>query len=72
MATPIATEAGLVTITVGGVVSAVLPVVKFQTWLLARALPAALCADVLMVAVYWVLVSKFAVGANIAVFVAAT
>jgi hypothetical protein len=62
----------MVTLTVGGVASTVLPVVKLQTELLARALPGALCADVLMVAVYWVLGSKFAVGANVAVLVSAT
>jgi len=70
--TPVAPEAGLVTITVGRVVSAVLPVLKLQTWLLPRALPAELCADVLMVAVYGVLGSKFVVGANVTVLVAAT
>lgn len=67
-----APDAGMVRITVGAVESAVLPVVKLQTWLLARALPAALCAAVVMVAVYCVLGSRFAVGANVAVFVAAT
>src|ERR1700735_1172208 len=72
MGTPIAPEAGIVAITVGGVVSGVVPVVKLQTKLAASALPVALCADVLIGPVYGVLGSKFAVGANVAVLVAAT
>ena len=67
-----APEAGTVRVTVGAVESTVFPVVKLQTWLLARALPAALCAAVVIVAVYCVLASRFAVGANVAVLVAAT
>jgi len=70
--TPVAPEAGLVTVMVGGVTSEVKPVVKLQTKLLARLLPAALCAAVVMVAVYWVLAAKIAVGENVAVLVAAT
>ena len=59
-------------VTVGGVTSAVLPVVKLQPELLARAFPLELCADVSMVAAYCVLGSRIAVGAKVAVFVAAT
>jgi hypothetical protein len=69
--TPIAPEMGSVAITVGGVVSVVVPLVKLQTKSAASALPLALCAAVLIVAVYWVLGDKFAVGANVAVLVAA-
>jgi hypothetical protein len=46
--------------------------VKFQTKLVSNGSPAAFCAAVLIVAVYCALGGKFAVGANVAVFVAAT
>src|ERR1700733_1475832 len=70
--TSVAPEAGMVESMVGAVRLTVLLVVKLQTTLLAKSLPNALCAAVLMVAVYCVLGSKFAVGANVAVLVAAT
>jgi len=70
--TAVAPEAGTVIVTVGEVMSAVLPVVKFHTLLLARGLADALCAAVLIVAVYCVLGSRVPVGANIAVLVATT
>jgi hypothetical protein len=66
-ATPAAAFAGEVTETVGGVVSGATAVVKVHAELAPSALPAASCAPVVIVAVYWVLPLRGADGVNVAV-----
>lgn len=61
---PVASFAGTVALTVGGVVSGRAPVVHFQTKLLARGLPARSLAPVVMVAVYSVLGARATAGAK--------
>src|SRR3990172_6808668 len=65
--TPDAPAAGLTKLTVGSATSDVVPVVKVQTWLATRALPARSWTVVVIVAVYAVVDASGAVGANIAV-----
>jgi hypothetical protein len=67
--TPVAASVGEVELTVGGVESAVAPVVKLQVLFAAKALPAASCAPVVIVAVYCVLGERAALGVNVAVLV---
>lgn len=67
VATSVAAFAGDVADTVGGVVSNVTPVVKFQLKLVANELPATSFTAVVMVAVYWVLGSRLAEGTYVAV-----
>jgi hypothetical protein len=62
---------GFVEITVGAVVSAVAPVVKVQTKLLANEVPDRSLAPVVIVAVKVVLAARLAVGAKIAILFAA-
>lgn len=69
VATPIAELAGDVADTVGGVLSALAPVVKLHVKLAARALPARSCAPVVMVAVYCVFAARLLEGTNMAVLV---
>jgi hypothetical protein len=66
-ATPVAAFAGEVADTVGGVVSRTAAVVNVELKLAASALPAASFAAVVMVAVYCVMASRGAEGANVAV-----
>ena len=66
-ATPVATLAGAVADTVGGVVSGTAPVVKFQVKLAANGLPAESFAPVVMVAVYGVLAARGVEGVKVAV-----
>ena len=69
LATPVARSAGLVEITVGSVVSVVVPVVKFHVLAAAIALPALSLAPVVIVALYAVLAAKLPTGGvNIATF----
>src|SRR5687767_5840026 len=65
--TPVAASAGAVELTVGGVVSAGVPVVKVHTTSLGSALPARSRAPVVILAVYVVLGARFAEGAKVAV-----
>lgn len=69
VATPIAELAGDVAETVGGVLSALVPVLRLQVKLAARGLPAASCAAVVMVAVYCVFAERLLEGTNMAVLV---
>src|SRR5688572_5455020 len=68
--TPVAPEAGVVLVTLGGVVSAAATVVKLQTLSAASALPATSftpLAPLLMVAVYVMLACRTALGVSVAV-----
>ena len=58
--TPMLPSVGLTAVTVGGVLSPVLPVVKLHTWLPASALPARSVAAVVMVAVNTLLFASVA------------
>lgn len=72
VATPIAAFAGDVVDTVGGVLSALAPVVKLQVKLAASALPARSRAPVVIVAVYCVLAARLDEGTNIALSLSTT
>jgi ABC-type dipeptide/oligopeptide/nickel transport system permease subunit len=72
VAMPVALAAGIVEATVGGVVSAVAPVVKLQVTAAAKAFPSASLAPVVIVAVYRVLAAKLAVGVKVATKLSAT
>ena len=68
IATPVAAFAGtVVELTVGAVVSGVVPVVKLQTKAVASALPARSLAPVVIVAVYKVLTARVLDGVKVAV-----
>jgi hypothetical protein len=67
MGTPVAVSAGSVEVTVGGVTSVVVPVVKVHVWLAANALPARSLNPVVTVAVWRVLTARLPVGAKVAV-----
>ena len=64
-ATPVALFAGSVEVTVGAVVSAVAPVVKLQTKLLASGLPARSLAPVVIVTVKAVLGARWPEGVKV-------
>src|SRR5690349_13654010 len=67
MPTAVAALTGTVELTVGGVTSAVAPVVKLQTKLATSGLPARSLAAVVIVAVYTVSGAREAPGVNVAV-----
>ena len=67
IATPLAPFAGFVVATVGGVLSAVAPVVNVHTKLLASTLPARSLPPVVIVAVYTVLAARELDGVKVAV-----
>jgi hypothetical protein len=66
-ATPVAPFAGVVELTVGRVVSRVVPALKVQTKLLAKALPAKSLTPVVIVAVYRTPAARLLAGVKVAV-----
>ena len=66
-ATPVAALAGTVTLTTGGVVSGVTPVVKLQQKPVASAVPARFLAPVVTAAVYTVRGARVLAGVKVAV-----
>jgi hypothetical protein len=62
--TNVAADAGTVETTVGGVVFALIPVVKFHRWLPAIKLPLELCTVAAIAAVNCILGTRLTVGVN--------